>query len=119
MQLTPEFVEKSGEFTGDLVLKTIVWETEKGEMVEATTYVRPLGYHTTRADLIATINKTDVVAQRIASHIVFEDNTPVFTYEQVLKLSGPLSIALLAAINEVVSLGKITDSQEKMNSSAS
>lgn len=118
-QLTPEFVEQSGGFTGDLVEKKIEWATEDGNTYDATTFVRPLGYHITRADLTASIRKTDVVAERIASHIVFEDGTPVFTYDQVLKLNGALALALLSAINEVISLGKTTNSQEKTNSSAS
>ncbi|MBN3978306.1 phage tail assembly chaperone family protein, TAC [Serratia marcescens] len=113
MKLTLESLKEHGAFTGRPVEKEITWKQGEKELT-ATVFVRPLGYHSTKADLLAYNGKTDNVAGRIAASICDEDGKPVFTTEDITgeadpergSLDGALTLALLAAIHEVNSLGK-------------
>lgn len=116
MQLTLDTLKETGAFTGRPVEKEIKWKGRDGQEHIATVFVRPMGYHSTKADLLALKGKTDPVAGRIAAHICDEEGSPVFTEADILgtasedrgALDGPIVIALLVAIQEVNELGKAT-----------
>ncbi|HDU2896270.1 phage tail assembly chaperone family protein, TAC [Klebsiella aerogenes] len=116
MQLTLDTLKETGAFTGRPVEKVIDWKGRDGKEHKATVYVRPMGYHSTKADLLAIKGKSDPVAGRIAAHICDELGKPIFTEEDILgtaaedrgALDGPIVIALLAVIQEVNELGKTT-----------
>ena len=87
-----------------------------------------MGYHTTKAELLAYNGKSDPIAERIAAHICDQDGAPVFTEADILgtatpedrgALDGPIVIAFTAVIQEVNDLGKTTNSQEKTSSGVS
>lgn len=127
MQLTLDALKETGAFTGRPVEKEIKWKSRDGKEHIATVFVRPMGYHTTKADLLAYNGKSDPIAERIAAHICNEDGEPVFTAADILgtastergALDGPIVMALLAVIQEVNELGKTTNSQEKTSSGVS
>ncbi|AYZ19605.1 MULTISPECIES: phage tail assembly chaperone family protein, TAC [Klebsiella] len=127
MQLTLDTLKETGAFTGRPVEKEIKWKGRDGKEHIATVYVRPMGYHTTKADLLAYKGKSDPVAGRIAAHICDEEGKQIFTEADILgtasedrgALDGPIVIALLAVIQEVNDLGKTTNSQEKTSSGVS
>ena len=78
MKLTLDTLKKTGAFTGRPVEKEIKWKGADGEEHIATTYVRPLGYHTATSDVLAGLGKIDGVAGRIAASICDEDGHQVF-----------------------------------------
>ena len=108
--------KETGAFTGRPVEKEIKWKGRDGKEHIATVYVRPMGYHTTKAELLAYNGKSDPIAERIAAHICDQDGAPVFTAADILgtatpergALDGPIVMALLAAIHDVNELGKTT-----------
>lgn len=53
MQLTLDTLKETGAFTGRPVEKEIKWKGRDGKEHIATVYVRPMGYHTTKAELLA------------------------------------------------------------------
>lgn len=116
MQLTLDTLKETGAFTGRPVEKEIKWKGRDGKEHIATVYVRPMGYHTTKAELLAYNGKSDPIAERIAAHICDQDGAPVFTAADILgtatpergALDGPIVMALLAAIHDVNELGKTT-----------
>ncbi|HCT1901136.1 TPA: phage tail assembly chaperone family protein, TAC [Klebsiella aerogenes] len=116
MQLTLDTLKETGAFTGRPVEKEIKWKSRDEKEHKATVYVRPMGYHTTKAQLLAFNGKSDPVAGRIAAHICDEEGNPIFTEADILgtaseergALDGPIVIALLAVIQEVNELGKTT-----------
>ncbi|TCL06912.1 phage tail assembly chaperone family protein, TAC [Sodalis ligni] len=113
MKLTLESLKEKGAFTGRPVEKEITWKQGDDE-ITATVFIRPLGYHSTKSDLLAMGGKIDNVAGRIAASVCDEEGHPVFTPEDITgeadpergALDGALTIALLVAINEVNDLGK-------------
>jgi hypothetical protein len=113
MNLSIESLAKSKSFTGAPVKKDIEWE-QKGKTLKATTYVRPLSYHSSVSDIRAYTDDGDPVAGRIAACICDENGEPVFTVADIIgeadpergPLDGNLTMALLQAIGEVNSLGK-------------
>ncbi|MDU6085275.1 MAG: phage tail assembly chaperone family protein, TAC [Klebsiella pneumoniae] len=100
MQLTLDTLKETGAFTGRPVEKEIKWKGRDGKEHIATVYVRPMGYHTTKAELLAYNGLGTASEDRGA-------------------LDGPIVIALLAVIQEVNDLGKTTNSQEKTSSGVS
>ncbi|MCU5775232.1 phage tail assembly chaperone family protein, TAC [Winslowiella arboricola] len=123
MKLTLESLKKAGAFTGRPVEKEIEWKQGEKEL-KATVFIRPLGYHTATSDVLAHVGKVDGVAGRIAASVCDEEGHPVFTPQDITgeadpdrgALDGPLTIALLVAIQEVNDLGKTTNSAPKTNS---
>ncbi|BBJ62308.1 hypothetical protein EAS1808013_012890 [Enterobacter asburiae] len=123
MKLTLDTIKNAGAFTGRPVEKEIEWTDKEGKKHVATTYVRPIGYHSAKFDILALSGKSDGVAGRIASSICDENGEPVFTPDDITghadpergALDGSLTIALLVAIQEVNSLGK-ESSVQKTNS---
>ena len=126
MKLTLESLKKVGAFTGRPVEKEINWKQDKEELT-ATVFIRPLGYHTATSDVLAHVGKVDGVAGRIAASVCDEEGHPIFTPQDITgeadpergALDGPLTIALLVAIQEVNDLGKTTSSAKKTNSGVS
>lgn len=114
MKLSLNTLRETGAFTGRPVEREIKWKGADGEEHIATTYVRPLGYHSAKFDILAIDGKADSVAGRIASSICDENGDPVFTPSDITghadpergALDGNLTIALLVAIHEVNSMGK-------------
>ena len=78
MQLTLDTLKETGAFTGRPVEKEIKWKGRDGKEHIATVYVRPMGYHTTKAELLAYNGKSDPVAGRIAAPICDEEGKQVF-----------------------------------------
>ncbi|EOD3176947.1 phage tail assembly chaperone family protein, TAC, partial [Citrobacter freundii] len=89
MKLTLDTLKKTGAFTGRPVEKEIKWKGADGEEHIATTYVRPLGYHTATSDVLAGLGKIDGVAGRIAASICDEDGHQVFTVADVTGEADP------------------------------
>lgn len=120
MKLTLDTIKNAGAFTGRPVEKEIEWTDKDGNKHVATTYVRPIGYHSAKFDILALSGKSDGVAGRIASSICDENGEPVFTPDDITgnadpergALDGSLTIALLVAIQEVNSLGKESSAQK-------
>ena len=120
MKLTLDTLKKSGAFTGRPVEKEIKWPAKEGNKHVATTYVRPMGFHAAKFDILSITGKSDGVAGRIASSICDENGEPVFTPDDITghadpdrgALDGSLTIALLVAIQEVNSLGKESSAQK-------
>ncbi|HBR1533570.1 TPA: phage tail assembly chaperone family protein, TAC [Klebsiella pneumoniae] len=116
MQLTLDTLKETGAFTGRPVEKEIKWKGRDGKEHIGTVFVRPMGYHSTKVDLLASKGKVDPIAGRIAAQICDEGGNPIFTEADVLgtasekygALDGPIVIALLVAIQEVSELGKAT-----------
>ncbi|MBC4390435.1 phage tail assembly chaperone family protein, TAC [Raoultella ornithinolytica] len=116
MQLTLDTLKETGAFTGRPVEKEIKWKGRDGKEYKATVYVRPVGYHSTKVDLLASKGKVDPIAGRIAAQICDERGNPIFTEADILgtaseeygALDGPIVIALLVVIQEVNELGKTT-----------
>ncbi|QGX91263.1 phage tail protein [Tatumella sp. TA1] len=113
MKLTLDSLKETGAFTGRPVEKEITWKQGESDIV-ATVYVRPLGYHSVKSDIISSNGKVDNVAGRIAASICDEKGHPVFTVEDITgeadpergALDGSLTVALLLAIQDVNELGK-------------
>lgn len=126
MKLTLDALKQSGAFTGRPVEKEISWKDKDGKEHKATTYVRPMGYHSAMTDVMAANGRVDGVAGRIAASICDEAGHPVFSPADITgeadpergALDGPLTIALLLAIQEVNDLGKSTSSAPKTISGA-
>jgi hypothetical protein len=133
MKLTIDTLKQVGAFRGTPVEREITWmqvsyeEDENGEEIPgtreekeltATVYVRPLSYSSVVSDLRALTGKVDGVAGRIAASICDEEGKRVFTPEDITgeadsergELDGNLTVALLAVIGEVNSLGKTPSS---------
>ncbi len=116
MQLTLDTLKETGAFTGRPVEKEIKWKGRDGKEHIATVYVRPMGYHTTKAELLAYNGKSDPIAERIAAHICDQDGAPVFTAADILGTASPGSWGAgrsdcygpPAAIHDVNELGKTT-----------
>ena len=89
MQLTLDTLKETGAFTGRPVEKEIKWKGRDGKEHIATVYVRPMGYHTTKAELLAYNGKSDPIAERIAAHICDQDGAPVFTAADILGTATP------------------------------
>ncbi|EIC81987.1 phage tail assembly chaperone family protein, TAC [Serratia sp. M24T3] len=114
MKLTLQALTTAGAFTGRPVEKEITWKQGEDEFT-ATVFIRPLGYHSAKSDLMAFSGKIDNVAGRIAASVCDEDGHTVFTPEDITgeanpergALDGALTIALLVAIQEVNDLGKV------------
>lgn len=115
MLLTIDSLKAAGAFTGAPVEKQIKWKQGDQEL-EATVYVRPLGYRAAVSDLAAAGGKVDPVAGRIAASICDAEGKPVFTPGDITgeadpergALDGNLTVALLVAIGEVNGAGKMT-----------
>lgn len=113
MKLTLESLKQAGAFIGAPVEKEISWK-HRGQEFKATVFVRELSYHEAVSDLKSIANKQDGIAQRISSCIVDENNSPVFSPEDITgdadpergPLCEPLTMALLKAIGEVSTQGK-------------
>jgi len=113
MKLTLDSLKETGAFTGRPVEKEITWKQGENDIV-ATVYIRPLGYHSAKSDILSSNGKIDNVAGRIAASICDEKGHPVFTAEDITgeadpergALDGNLTVALLIAIGEVNELGK-------------
>lgn len=113
MKLTLDSLKETGAFTGRPVEKEITWKQGENDIV-ATVYIRPLGYHSAKSDILASNGKVDNVAGRIAASICDEKGHPVFTAEDITgeadpergALDGNLTVALLIAIGEVNERGK-------------
>ncbi len=113
MKLSLKTLTTTGAFTGRPVEKEITWKQGEEEF-KATTFIRPLGYHSAKSDLMAFGGKIDSVAGRIAASVCDEEGHAVFTPEDITgeadpergALDGALTIALLVAIQEVNDLGK-------------
>lgn len=113
MKLTLESLKEHGAFTGRPVEKEITWKQGDKELT-ATVFVRPLGYYTAQADILAIGGKVDGVAGRIAASICDETGKPVFTAADITGEADPergaldsnLTVALLVAIQQVNNLGK-------------
>ena len=84
MKLTLDTLKESGAFTGRPVEKEVKWKGRDGKEHIATVFVRPMGYHTTKADLLAYNGKSDPVAERIAGNICDEEGKPIFTAADIL-----------------------------------
>ncbi|HAU4359693.1 phage tail assembly chaperone family protein, TAC [Klebsiella oxytoca] len=125
MKLTLDSLKKVGAFTGRPVEKEIEWK-QGDEDYKATVFVRPPGYHVAMQGIQAAAGKVDGVAAYIAAAICDENGKPVFTPEDITgeadpelgPLDGPLTVALLVAIQEVNELGKVKSSAQKTNSGA-
>ncbi|HAT4981694.1 TPA: phage tail protein [Serratia marcescens] len=119
MKLTLESLKENGAFTGRPVEKEITWKQGEKELT-ATVFVRPLGYYTAQADILAIGGKVDGVAGRIAASICDETGKPVFTAADITgeadpergALDGNLTVALLVAIQQVNNLGKTEPSAQ-------
>ncbi|MCY1300857.1 Phage tail assembly chaperone, TAC [compost metagenome] len=117
MQLSIQSLKEMGAFTGAPVEKEITWKQGDRELT-ATVYVRPLSYKAAVSDLQALSGKVDGVAGRIAASICDEHGHPVFAPGDITgeadpkrgALDGNLTMALLAVIAEVNSLGKTAPS---------
>lgn len=102
-------------FTGPPVERDIAWAMH-GEDYTATVFIRRMSYASAVGELHAYREKTEPVAARIASCVLDADGKPLFSVEDITGESDPtrgpldagLTWALLAAINEVNSLGKPT-----------
>ncbi|MEC6717027.1 phage tail assembly chaperone family protein, TAC [Klebsiella pneumoniae] len=116
MLLTIDTLKESGAFTGRPVEKEINWKGRDGKEYRATVFVRPMGYHSVKSDLLAMKGNHDPVAGLIAAQICNEEGKSIFTEADILgnateergALDGPIVIALLAVIQEVNELGKTT-----------
>lgn len=114
MILSIESLNDLGAFTGAPVQRVIKWRQGDREL-EATVYIRPLGYRAAVSDLAAATGKVDPVAGRIAASICDADGKPVFTPGDITgeadpergALDGNLTVALLVAIGEVNGAGKM------------
>ncbi|SDI07198.1 phage tail assembly chaperone family protein, TAC [Pseudomonas panipatensis] len=137
MQLSIETLKQAGAFTGRPVRKEITWTQADGDQTfTATVYVRPLGYQTAVSDVLAAGGKQDSIAGRIAASICDEEGRPVFTVldithgpldpealakdpestQRLGALDGNLSVALLYAIHEVNTTGKMSPSPNSTSS---
>ncbi|WP_241627595.1 phage tail assembly chaperone family protein, TAC [Rosenbergiella epipactidis] len=113
MKLTLDSLKETGAFTGRPVEKEITWNQGDKE-ITATVYIRPLGYHSAKSDILSSNGIIDNFAGRIASSICDENGVPVFTAQDITgeadpdrgALDGNLTVALLIAIHEVNDLGK-------------
>lgn len=114
MILTLDNLKAAGAFTGAPVERTIKWKQGDQEL-EATVYVRPLGYRAAVTDLAAASGRVDPVAGRIAASICDADGKPVFAVGDITgeadpergALDGNLTMALLLVIGEVNGAGKM------------
>ncbi|WP_110685075.1 phage tail assembly chaperone family protein, TAC [Salinicola aestuarinus] len=127
MQLSIDNLKTAGAFTGVPVEKTIEWQ-QGGETLSATTYVRPMSYHSAVSDITAVRGGGDIVASRIAACICDAEGKAVFSVADITgeadpergALDGALTMELLRVIGEVTGLGKSSaSSTEKTSSSTS
>ena len=115
MKLTLNALKQAGAFTGRPVEKEIT-SIQGYEQITATVYIRPMGYHSAMPDVMAANGRVDGVAGRIAASICDEAGYPVFTPADITgeadpergALDGPLTIALVLAIEDVYDVGKST-----------
>lgn len=113
MLLNLDNLKQAGAFTGAPVERSIKWKQGEKEL-EATVFVRPLGYRAAVTDLAAAGGKVDPVAGRIAASICDAEGRPVFTPGDITgeadpergALDGNLTVALLVVIGEVNGAGK-------------
>lgn len=116
MEISVEMLKNSGGFVGAPVAKEISWKNGD-ETVTATTYVRRMSYKTVMDDALSAKRGIidESLAIRIASCICDSAGNSVFTVEDITgkadpkrgPLSNELTMALLAAIAEVNSAGKL------------
>ncbi|EPT3116088.1 TPA: phage tail assembly chaperone family protein, TAC [Raoultella planticola ATCC 33531] len=126
MQLTLDTLKETGSFTGRPVEKEIKWKGRDGQEHIATVFVRPPGYHSALRGIQAAAGKVDTTAAYIAASICDEKGIAIFTPQDITgdadpergPLDGPLTVALLLAIQEVNELGKAKGSEQKTNSGA-
>ncbi|WP_455424901.1 phage tail assembly chaperone family protein, TAC [Dryocola sp. LX212] len=119
MKLTLNALKQIGAFTGRPVEKEITWKAQDGTECTATTYIRPMGYHTATSEVLALSGKVDGVAGRIAASICDENGKQVLSVADITGeadperggLDGSLTVALLIAIQEVNSMGKTSSAQ--------
>ncbi|STU50401.1 Uncharacterised protein [Klebsiella pneumoniae] len=88
MQLTLDTLKETGAFTGRPWKKKLSGKAVTGKSISQP-YVRPMGYHTTKAELLAYNGKSDPIAERIAAHICDQDGAPVFTAADILGTATP------------------------------
>ncbi|GHB30456.1 phage tail assembly chaperone family protein, TAC [Salinicola rhizosphaerae] len=113
MKLTVDNLKTAGAFTGAPVEKTITWKQGDDEFT-ATTFVRPMSYHSAVSDIAAVRGGGDVVASRIAACICDAEGNPVFSVADITgeadpergALNGALTMELVRVISEVTGLGK-------------
>lgn len=130
VNLNLDSLKEMGSFTGAPVEREITWRQGDKELT-ATVFVRPLSYHSARADVVSSFGKVDGVAGRIAACICDEHGKPVFTPQDITDgpvvlddngepvldddglpkrtggaLDGNLTMALLSVIGEVSGAGK-------------
>lgn len=114
MKLSIDSLQGVGAFTGRPVEQEITWKQGDQEFT-ASIFVRPIGYQSAVAPLVAG-KGADPVAVRIAACICDEDGKAIFTPGDVTgeadpqrgPLDGNLAVALLVAIHEVQNAGKTT-----------
>lgn len=114
MILSIESLNNLGAFTGAPVQRNIQWRQGERDL-EATVFIRPLGYRAAVSDLAAASGNGDPVAGRIAASICDAEGKPVFTPADITgdadpkrgALDGNLTVALLVAISEVNAEGKM------------
>jgi len=108
MDLSIASLKAAGAFIAPPVKKDIAWHSEGG-LQKATVYVLQESFNSITQRWDAQHQGADVTAQRIASCIVAQDGTPVFTLADVVggpetghgPLCAELAIVLLAAIGDV------------------
>lgn len=113
MKLSIDSLKEMGAFSGAPVEKEVRWKQGDDEL-SATVFVRPLSYRSAVADIDSHRAGTEAAAGRIAACICDEEGNPVFTVADITgeadpalgPLSHNLTMALLAVIGEVNSLGK-------------
>lgn len=123
MKLSVESLQQAGAFTGAPVEKEIKWTQGEDELT-ATVFVRRLSYASAVEEVKAMAGRTDRLAGRIASAICDEEGKPIFTAADITGDADPdrgpldhnLTMALLAVIGEVNSLGKTKRSPTKTKS---
>lgn len=116
MKLTLESLKEHGAFTGRPVEKEITWKQGEKELT-ATVFIRPPGYHAALQGIHAAQKNSDTIAVYISSCVCDEHGNAVFTPEDITgesdpergPLDGPITVAILLAIQEVVNLGKTTN----------
>lgn len=106
MNLTIENLQAAGAFTGAPVKKEIAWQNDEGVELQATVFVRRVGYSAALSDLTAARCKSDPVAGRIASSICDAEGKAVFTPGDITGEAdperGPLHHALVMELMRVM-----------------
>lgn len=82
MKLTVENLRQAGAFTGGAVRREVEW-LQKGEMVRADVWVRPLSYQTATADIQSMRGGENPWVRRVVICICQEDGSPVFQLSDI------------------------------------